>query len=105
MTPAAFKPEDTLGRIWDNVQSALRAQTSRRDFDTWLRGARLQTVRDGVAVIVVPDVRVKDGIERRFLSVLRDQLTAYIDEPIRVRIVIDGVPLSPVCSPARARDI
>lgn len=86
--PAPDEPKDEQVRVWNDVQAALRLQTTRQDFDTWLHPARLHRVQDGVAVIAVPNARIKEGIERRFLAPLRDLLTMYIGESIGVRIII-----------------
>lgn len=87
--PAPLDLPGALQRLWNEVQATLKAQTTRREFDTWIRRAALLGVAHGVATIVVPNATVKDAIERRFLGQLRDLLTMHVGEAIEVRVILN----------------
>lgn len=82
-------PRD-LTRLWNDVQTTLRLQLTRQEFNTWIRRAVLQNVNRGIATIAVPNATTKDGIERRYLAALRDLLTMHVGETVEVRVILNG---------------
>jgi hypothetical protein len=91
---------DGLVRLWNDVQATMRLQTTRQEFNTWIRCADLLSIERGIAMITVPSALVKETIESRYLAALRDLFRSYVGEPIEVRVI-----LSPRMSPGAARSV
>ena len=88
LPPATEAPSDGLLRIWHAVQTTLQVQTTRQEFNTWIRSAKLRSIERGVATIAVPNAMVKETIECRYLTALRDLLGLHAGEPTMVRVVL-----------------
>src|SRR5256885_1275333 len=79
-----------LTKIWNSTLGTMQVQTSRHEFNTWLRRATLQSVDNGVATIGAPSAFFKEGLENRYSSPLRDLLSNLVGAPLQVRVVIAG---------------
>jgi DnaA N-terminal domain len=90
VTPPVAPAERDLPGLWREVLDRLQLRTHRQEFDRWLRGTELHAIASGVAAISVPNVQVKEAIERRYLGVLREVLSLLISEPLTVRVVLHG---------------
>jgi DNA-binding MarR family transcriptional regulator len=83
-------PQANMIRLWNRVLGTLQIQTSRNEFNTWLRRTSLITIENGIATIGAPSAFFKEGIENRYLGTIRDligQLYVPIDQ---IRVVIGG---------------
>lgn len=89
--PTILNQPDMLTQLWNEVQAAMQLQTTRSEFNTWIRPTVLHTVVQGEATIMVPNVLAKERIENRFIAALRDLLVLHVGEPIRVRVLLNGV--------------
>jgi len=87
-----------LTKIWNSTLGTMQVQTSRHEFNTWLRRATLQSVENGVATIGAPSAFFKEGLENRYSNPLRDLLSNLVGVPLQVRVVIAGP------QPARAEN-
>lgn len=86
-------------RLWEQVLEALQAQVGRQAFQSYFQRTSLLAIADGVATIGVPDARVKESLENRYLGPLRGLLGAYLGGAPQLRIVVQA----PVIA-ARAAD-
>src|SRR5437867_4096521 len=77
-----------LTKIWNSTLGTMQVQTSRHEFNTWLRRATLQSIDNGVATIGAPSAFFKEGLENRYIGPLRDLLSSLVGFPIQVRVVI-----------------
>src|SRR5690349_14883555 len=79
-----------LTKIWNSTLGTMQVQTSRHEFNTWLRRATLQSVENGVATIGAPSAFFKEGLENRYTAPLRDLISNLVGFPVQVRVVIAG---------------
>ncbi len=77
-----------LAKIWSTALGTLQVQTSRQEFNTWLRIASLLALENGIATIGAPSAFFKEGLEKRYISSLREVLSDLVGVPVQVRIVI-----------------
>ncbi len=77
-----------IPRIWATTLGTLQIQTTRVEFATWLRPARLLAIENNIALVGVPSSFAKERIENRYIAAIRDQLSLHTGEPIDVRVVI-----------------
>jgi chromosomal replication initiator protein len=77
-----------LAKIWNAALGTLQVQTSRQEFNTWLRRAALIALERGEATIGTPIVFIKEAVESRYLLVLRDLLSDLVGFPVNVRVVV-----------------
>ena len=77
-----------LAKIWSTALGTLQVQTSRQEFNTWLRLASLLAIENGSATIGAPSAFLKEGLEKRYMTVLREVLSDQVGVPLQVRIVI-----------------
>lgn len=66
----------------------MQVQTSRHEFNTWLRRASLIGIENGVATIGAPSAFFKEGLENRYTTPLRDLITNLVGFPVQIRVVI-----------------
>src|SRR5205085_9040243 len=88
--PALLAHTDTRIQLWNDILSTLQHQVTRQEFNTWIRPAMLHTIEEDIAMIVVPNVRIKEAIEAKYHALLRDLLTMHVGEPMRVQVILDG---------------
>lgn len=86
-------------RLWQQVLEALQAQVGRQAFQSYFQRTSLLAIADGVATIGVPDARIKEALENRYLGPLRALLGAYLGGAPQMRVVVQA----PVIA-ARATD-
>ncbi len=77
-----------LVKIWNSTLGTMQVQTSRHEFNTWLRRAGLLSIENGVATIGVPSAFFKEGLENRYIGPLRELIGNLVGFPIQVRVVI-----------------
>ena len=77
-----------LTKIWNSTLGTMQLQTSRQEFNTWLRRAALLSIENGVATIGAPSAFFKEGLENRYIGPLRDLISSLAGFPVQVRVVI-----------------
>jgi chromosomal replication initiator protein len=85
-----------LNQIWQAALGTIQMQTSRQEFDTWLRGTTLIALESGTATVGTSSPFHKEGLENRYLAPVRRSLGDVVGYPVQVRIVIGGGHLSRV---------
>jgi chromosomal replication initiator protein len=77
-----------LTQIWQEALGTVQLQTSRQDFDTWLRGTQLLALDGGLATVGTISPHHKEGLENRFLAPVRRSLGDIVGYPVQVCVVI-----------------
>jgi chromosomal replication initiator protein len=77
-----------LSQIWKTTLGALQVQTTRQEYDAWLRETELLELESGMATIGTSTSSVKDGLENRLLVPVRNALTRVVGYPVKVRVMI-----------------
>jgi chromosomal replication initiator protein len=83
-----------LVKIWNSTLGTMQVQTSRHEFNTWLRRASLLGIENGTATIGAPSAFFKEGLENRYIGPLRDLISNLAGFPVQVRVVIAPIPTS-----------
>lgn len=79
-----------LTQIWQAALGTIQLQTSRQEFDTWLKNTSLLALDAGTATVGTISPFHKEGLENRFLAPVRRSLGDVVGYPVQVRIVIAG---------------
>lgn len=79
-----------LNQIWQAALGTIQLQTSRQEFDTWLRGTSLIALDGGMATVGTSSPFHKEGLENRYLAPVRRSLGDVVGYPVQVRVVIAG---------------
>jgi chromosomal replication initiator protein len=77
-----------LAKIWNSTLGTMQVQTSRHEFNTWLRRATLLGIENGMATIGTPSAFFKEGLENRYTGPLRELISNLAGFPVQVRVVI-----------------
>ncbi|PDW04878.1 chromosomal replication initiator protein DnaA [Candidatus Viridilinea mediisalina] len=77
-----------LNQIWQAALGTIQLQTSRQEFDTWLRGTTLLALDGGMATVGTTSPFHKEGLENRYLAPVRRSLGDVVGYPVQVRVVI-----------------
>ena len=77
-----------LNQIWQAALGTIQLQTSRQEFDTWLRGTTLVALDGGMATVSTSSPFHKEGLENRYLAPVRRSLGDIVGYPVQVRVVI-----------------
>lgn len=77
-----------LNQIWQAALGTIQLQTSRQEFDTWLRGTTLVALDGGMATVGTSSPFHKEGLENRYLAPVRRSLGDIVGYPVQVRVVI-----------------
>lgn len=77
-----------LTQIWQAALGTIQMQTSRHEFDTWLRGTALLSLEGGTATIGTISPFHKEGLENRYMVPVRRSLGDVVGFPVQVRVVI-----------------
>jgi chromosomal replication initiator protein len=80
-----------LAKIWNSTLGTMQVQTSRHEFNTWLRRATLLGIENGTATIGTPSAFFKEGLENRYIGPLRELISNLAGFPVQVRVVIAPV--------------
>ena len=78
----------TLVRLWNRVLDLMQVQTSRHEFNTWVRRTALLSIANGVATIGTPSAFFKEGFEHRYIGAVRDLISDLYIPIKQVRVVI-----------------
>lgn len=69
--------------IWKSVLGELEVVLSQANYGTWLKGTRLDSIKDGVATVYVPNIFNRDWIARKYheqiLSALKNADNSIVD--------------------------
>ena len=93
-----------LAKIWNSTLGTMQVQTSRHEFNTWLRRATLLGIENGMATIGTPSAFFKEGLENRYTGPLRELISNLAGFPVQVRVVIAPTQNGHAESPPPAAD-
>jgi chromosomal replication initiator protein len=74
--------------LWQTVLGEIELSISRGNFVTWFKNTQLIKVKDDVAVVGVPNIFVKNQLERKFSDLVIEVLTKNGAQPTRVEYKI-----------------
>ncbi|MBI2798419.1 chromosomal replication initiator protein DnaA [Candidatus Saccharibacteria bacterium] len=58
--------DNTYATVWKSVLGELEVVLSQANYGTWLKGTRLDSIKNGVAVVFVPNIFNRDWIARKY---------------------------------------
>lgn len=76
--------------LWQAVLGEIELSVSRASFVTWFKNTRLLRYKDGVLVIGVPNVFIKQQLERKYNELINETLAKNGVKPERVEYKIDS---------------
>ncbi|MBX0328561.1 chromosomal replication initiator protein DnaA [Oscillochloris sp. ZM17-4] len=77
-----------LTQIWQAALGTIQLQTSRQDYETWLRGTALLALDGGLATVGTTSAFHKEGLENRFMAPVRRSLGDVVGYPVQVRVIV-----------------
>lgn len=83
------EPASTIEPCWDAVCGRLKGSISAEEFETWIAPLRLIQVEDALAVLVTPNVFVRNEISERFAMPIAAALEAELGRSCRIELAID----------------
>lgn len=86
--------------LWQAVLGEIELSVSRGNFVTWFKNTHLIRCKDDVAIVGVPNIFVKNQLERKFNDLVKDILTKNGAKAERVEYKIHAVAIKP--SPAES---
>ena len=75
-------------RLWQAVLGEIELSISRGNYVTWFKSTRLLRLKDNILIIGVPNVFVKQQLERKYNELIRDILTKNHVTPERIEYKI-----------------
>ena len=75
-------------QIWQATLGELQLQTSRPNYETWLRNTWAISQQGDVFTVGVPSTFAKEWLETRFLTQIRRTLGGIVGRPMQVSIVV-----------------
>jgi hypothetical protein len=80
----------TLVQLWNRVLNLMQTQTSRHEFNTWIRRTALLAITNGVVTLGAPSAFFKEGFEHRYSGTIRHMISDLYVPVNQVRVVITG---------------
>ena len=84
--------------IWQGVLGEIELSIHHSTFTTWFKNTELEEIRDGVAVVVVPNIFVKAQMDKKFLDQVSEILKRTNIAPSGVRFEVKGGKKRPTMS-------
>ncbi len=75
-------------QVWQAVLGRLVTHVPREEYQTWLMPTSLLDLEDGSAILVVPNVFVRQEVESRYLNVLASSLQEVLGYGVEIQVVI-----------------
>ncbi len=76
------------GTLWQAVLGEIELSISRGNFVTWFKNTRLLRSKDGVLVVGVPNIFVKNQLERKFNDLIIETLAKNGNKPVKIEYKI-----------------
>jgi chromosomal replication initiator protein len=77
---------DETSGLWTRCAASLREQVSETTWQMWLSSILPVSFGDGVMVLGVPNLVVRDRVDSRFLQLIEETLAVMAGEPVRVEL-------------------
>jgi len=81
-------PEGRAAAVWNAARARLAKVVAPDDFTTWLQPAWLFDIVEDVAVLVAPNVFVRDKLGDTFIETIVDVLAHEVGRAVQVELVI-----------------
>jgi len=78
-----------LSSLWQKVLSELELQTSKANFQTWLKNSNLKKINEGIAIIAVSSNFAKEWIENKYHKLILKSLRNLIPNIKTIEYIID----------------
>ncbi|MDP9403556.1 MAG: chromosomal replication initiator protein DnaA [Actinomycetota bacterium] len=101
MVGEARAPVENAERLWMLCAEALRNQVNEATWKTWFDGIRPSWADDDHVVLSVPSSLVKERLESRYLTLVRDVLADATGKHLAIRLVVDTDGAGAAVEPAR----
>jgi len=80
-------------QAWRAAQGELQLQMPKATYNTWMKDAHLVAYEDGVFVIGVPNGFIRDWLENRMLTSVRQTLIGILGRTVEVRFIVAPQPV------------
>ncbi len=77
-----------IASLWRDVLDDIELQVSKGNFSTWFSHAQLDNLSDDQATISVPNIFVKQHLEKRFATQIRDSLQRHGVQPTTITCIV-----------------
>src|SRR5882762_2842221 len=77
-----------MNGLWERVADRMRDQLGQVGFETWIGPLNFIGVEGRTATIEAPNRFFKDWVNERYLTLLRQSLSAEIGEPVEVKLTL-----------------
>lgn len=76
--------------LWSAVIGELEVSISKAHFETWLRNTKLQSINEQVAVITVPNIFIREWVEKRYKGDFLASFKKHVHTLEDIEFLIDG---------------
>ena len=76
--------------LWQDVLNEIELNISKGNFSTWFNGAKLDDISDESATISVPNIFIKQHLEKRFDEQIRESLKNNGANPERISYIVQS---------------
>jgi hypothetical protein len=84
------EPKEAMQQLWFTTLRELQRSLTRDEFETWIKATTLLTIEDGQAIVSVPNIFVREEVERRYASLIADVLHSFVGSPVQLTLVINS---------------
>ena len=77
-----------MTEVWQNVLDQVSRTLPPGDYETWIKPCSLIALEDGLAVVVTPNIFVKQEVEQRYRGVLEEYFSGACGQPTVLQAVI-----------------
>ena len=82
--------------LWQKVLSEIEIQTSKANFQTWLKNSDLRKINEGIAIIAVSSNFAKEWIENKYHKLILKSLRSLVPNIKTIEYIIDTNLTQPV---------
>ena len=78
----------SLPQLWSQVLERLQLQLSRPTFETWIKTATAEELRDNCLVIRTPNAFVFNHLQKHYLKTIADAVQEIVGKPIEIKLKV-----------------
>ena len=78
----------SLPQLWSQVLERLQLQLSRPTFETWIKTATAEELRDNCLVIRTPNAFVFNHLQKHYLKTIADVVQEIVGKPIEIQLKV-----------------
>lgn len=80
--------------LWNRILDSIKTETDATSFEAWFSSARFESYDKTNFIISVPSAFSKEWIESRYLPLLNEKISSYINDTFQLKIVVKTSPSS-----------